>query len=166
MSAAKTTGRNMIEAINDAHRVMMERDEDIVVFGEDVGFFGGVFRATAGLQKQFGKTRCFDAPISEGGIVGTAVVFSWLVSGLITPYLAVKMLPDFKQHGAHGNAYQTPFYRKLRAWIDFAMARRWWCRSGCHTSTWPGRSSVRPACRARCSMRCRWQPSPSPRHWT
>ena len=73
MSAAKTTGRNMIEAINDAHRVMMERDEDIVVFGEDVGFFGGVFRATAGLQKQFGKTRCFDSPISEGGIVGTAV---------------------------------------------------------------------------------------------
>ena len=55
----------MIEAINDAHRVMMERDEDIVVFGEDVGFFGGVFRATAGLQKQFGKTRCFDAPIAK-----------------------------------------------------------------------------------------------------
>ena len=59
-------------------------------------------------------------------IVGTAVVFSWMVSGLITPYLAVKMLPDFKPHGAHGNAYQTPFYRKLRAWIDFAMTRRWW----------------------------------------
>ena len=64
--------RNAIEAINDAHRVMMERDPDIVVYGEDVGF-GGVFRATAGLQKQFGKTRCFDAPISGGGIVGTAV---------------------------------------------------------------------------------------------
>jgi multidrug efflux pump subunit AcrB len=59
-------------------------------------------------------------------IVGTAVVFSWMVSGLITPYLAVKMLPDFAQHGAHGNAYQTPFYRKLRGWIDVAMTRRWW----------------------------------------
>ena len=67
------TTRNMIEAINDAHRVMMERDPDVVVYGEDAGYFGGVFRATAGLQKQFGKTRCFDAPISEGGIVGTAV---------------------------------------------------------------------------------------------
>ncbi|QDP19886.1 alpha-ketoacid dehydrogenase subunit beta [Sphingomonas xanthus] len=67
------TTRNMIEAINDAHRVMMERDDSIVVFGEDVGYFGGVFRATGGLQQQFGKTRCFDAPISEGGIVGTAV---------------------------------------------------------------------------------------------
>ena len=66
------TTRNMIQAINDAHRVMMERDPDIVVYGEDVGFFGGVFRATEGLQKQFGKTRCFDAPISEAGIVGTA----------------------------------------------------------------------------------------------
>ena len=51
----------MIEAINDAHRVMMARDPDIIVFGEDVGYFGGVFRATAGLQTEFGKTRCFDA---------------------------------------------------------------------------------------------------------
>jgi multidrug efflux pump len=59
-------------------------------------------------------------------IVGTAVVFSWIVSGLITPYLAVKMLPDFKKHGDGGDPYQSPFYRKLRGWIDFAMARRWW----------------------------------------
>ena len=42
------TARNMIQAINDAHRVMMERDPDIVVFGEDIGYFGGVFRATEG----------------------------------------------------------------------------------------------------------------------
>ena len=73
MTQTATKSRNMIEAINDAHRVMMERDPDIIVYGEDVGYFGGVFRATAGLQKEFGKTRCFDAPISEGGIVGTAV---------------------------------------------------------------------------------------------
>src|ERR671920_1264343 len=73
MNDVTTSGRNMIQAINDAHRVMMERDETIVVFGEDIGFFGGVFRATEGLQKQFGKTRAFDAPISEGGIIGTAV---------------------------------------------------------------------------------------------
>jgi 2-oxoisovalerate dehydrogenase E1 component beta subunit len=64
---------NMIQAINSAHKVMMARDPDVVVFGEDVGYFGGVFRATEGLQREFGKTRCFDAPISEGGIVGTAV---------------------------------------------------------------------------------------------
>jgi 2-oxoisovalerate dehydrogenase E1 component beta subunit len=64
---------NMIQAINSAHKVMMARDPDVVVFGEDVGYFGGVFRATEGLQREFGNTRCFDAPISEGGIVGTAV---------------------------------------------------------------------------------------------
>lgn len=63
----------MIEAIRDAHDVAMERDERVVVFGEDVGYFGGVFRCTAGLQKKYGKTRCFDAPISELGIVGAAV---------------------------------------------------------------------------------------------
>jgi 2-oxoisovalerate dehydrogenase E1 component beta subunit len=67
------TTRNMIEAINDAHRVMMARDPDIVVYGEDIGFFGGVFRATAGLQKKFGPQRVFDTPISEGGIMGIAI---------------------------------------------------------------------------------------------
>ncbi|MDP9140651.1 MAG: alpha-ketoacid dehydrogenase subunit beta [Pseudomonadota bacterium] len=64
---------NMIQAINSAMDVMMARDSNVVVFGEDVGYFGGVFRATAGLQKKFGKTRCFDTPISEGGILGTAI---------------------------------------------------------------------------------------------
>jgi 2-oxoisovalerate dehydrogenase E1 component beta subunit len=64
---------NMIQAINSAHKVMMRQDEDVVVFGEDVGFFGGVFRATEGLQREFGKVRVFDSPISEGGIVATAV---------------------------------------------------------------------------------------------
>ncbi len=65
--------RNMVEAIRDAMDVMMARDENVVVFGEDVGYFGGVFRCTHGLQKTYGKHRCFDAPISELGIVGAAV---------------------------------------------------------------------------------------------
>ena len=64
---------NMIQALNDAHKVMMAHDEDVVVYGEDIGYFGGVFRVTEGLQKQFGKTRVFDAPISEGGLIATAV---------------------------------------------------------------------------------------------
>jgi multidrug efflux pump len=60
-------------------------------------------------------------------IVGAAVLFSWLVSGLFTPYLAVKMLPkDFGKHHSGGDPYDTPFYRKLRSWIEFAVARRWW----------------------------------------
>ena len=65
--------RTMVEAIRDAMDVMMARDADVVVFGEDVGYFGGVFRCTEGLQRKYGTSRCFDTPISEGGIVGVAV---------------------------------------------------------------------------------------------
>jgi 2-oxoisovalerate dehydrogenase E1 component beta subunit len=64
---------NMIQAIRDAHFVAMERDERVIVFGEDVGYFGGVFRCTQGLQERFGEQRCFDTPINEGGIVGVAI---------------------------------------------------------------------------------------------
>ena len=67
------TQMTMIEAIRDAHDLAMERDERVVVYGEDAGYFGGVFRCTAGLQEKYGKTRCFDAPINELGIVGTAI---------------------------------------------------------------------------------------------
>ncbi|WP_341958713.1 alpha-ketoacid dehydrogenase subunit beta [Pseudomonas sp. RC10] len=63
----------MIEAIHDAMDVAMEKDPHVVVFGQDVGYFGGVFRCTAGLQKKYGASRCFDAPISELGIVGAAI---------------------------------------------------------------------------------------------
>jgi 2-oxoisovalerate dehydrogenase E1 component subunit beta len=63
----------MIEAIRGAMDVSMGRDDNVVVFGEDVGYFGGVFRCTQGLQQKYGKHRCFDAPISELGIVGTAI---------------------------------------------------------------------------------------------
>ena len=69
-----TTRRiNMIEAINDALDIMLSRDPDVIIMGEDVGYFGGVFRATAGLQKKHGKTRVFDTPISECGIIAAAV---------------------------------------------------------------------------------------------
>ncbi len=64
---------NMVEAINSAMDVAMDRDANVTVLGEDVGYFGGVFRATVGLQKKYGKTRVFDTPITECGIVGVAV---------------------------------------------------------------------------------------------
>jgi 2-oxoisovalerate dehydrogenase E1 component beta subunit len=67
------TQMNMIQAINSALDVMMGRDPDVVVMGEDVGYFGGVFRATAGLQQKYGKNRVFDTPITECGIIGVAV---------------------------------------------------------------------------------------------
>ncbi|MBI3156479.1 MAG: alpha-ketoacid dehydrogenase subunit beta [Burkholderiales bacterium] len=63
----------MIQALRSAMDVAMARDDKVVVFGEDVGYFGGVFRVTEGLQAKYGKSRCFDTPINEGGIVGIAV---------------------------------------------------------------------------------------------
>ncbi len=63
----------MIQAIRSAMDNAMERDDNVVVFGEDVGFFGGVFRCTEGLQKKYGPHRCFDSPINESGIVGSAI---------------------------------------------------------------------------------------------
>ena len=63
----------MIQAINSALDICMARDPDIVVMGEDVGYFGGVFRATEGLQSKYGVTRVFDTPITELGIIGVSV---------------------------------------------------------------------------------------------
>ena len=64
---------NMIQAVNSALDVMLHRDDAVCVFGEDAGYFGGVFRATDGLQQKHGAHRVFDTPLSEGGIVGVAV---------------------------------------------------------------------------------------------
>jgi len=64
---------NLIQAVNDALRVEMRRDSRVVVLGEDVGRFGGVFRATVGLQEEFGPDRCIDTPLAESGIVGAAI---------------------------------------------------------------------------------------------
>lgn len=72
-TGSKTTSMTMIQAVRSAMDVMLARDENVVVFGQDVGYFGGVFRCTEGLQAKYGVTRVFDAPISEGGIVGAAV---------------------------------------------------------------------------------------------
>jgi 2-oxoisovalerate dehydrogenase E1 component beta subunit len=63
----------MIQAIRSAMDVMLGHDDDVVVFGEDVGYFGGVFRCTEGLQAKYGRSRVFDTPIAEGGIVGIAI---------------------------------------------------------------------------------------------
>jgi pyruvate dehydrogenase E1 component beta subunit len=64
---------NMIEAVNSALRVAMQADPRVVVLGEDVGKFGGVFRATKGLYEEFGPERSIDTPLAEGGIMGTAI---------------------------------------------------------------------------------------------
>ncbi|GIU06245.1 2-oxoisovalerate dehydrogenase subunit beta [Shewanella sp. c952] len=63
---------NMLQAINEALSSEMEADKKMMVFGEDVGHFGGVFRATSGLQEKFGRDRCFNTPLTEQGIAGFA----------------------------------------------------------------------------------------------
>ncbi len=65
--------RTLVEAINDCFHVELERDDSVMIIGEDVGRAGGVFRATAGLRDRFGPDRCVDTPLAEAGIMGTAV---------------------------------------------------------------------------------------------
>ena len=64
---------NMVNAINDALDIKLAEDKNVIVYGEDVGVEGGVFRVTEGLQKKYGQERVFDSPLAESGIVGTAV---------------------------------------------------------------------------------------------
>jgi len=64
---------NMIQAINSALDVIMDKDPSVIILGQDVGYFGGVFRCTDGLQAKYGEHRVIDAPIAEGGIIGSAI---------------------------------------------------------------------------------------------
>ena len=92
------TKMNMLQAINQALALEMERNEQMLVFGEDVGHFGGVFRATSGLQDKFGKARCFNTPLTEQGIAGFA---NGLASNGMTPVAEIQfadyIFPAFDQ---------------------------------------------------------------------
>jgi pyruvate dehydrogenase E1 component beta subunit len=87
---------NMVEAINLALQQEMERDERVILLGEDIGLNGGVFRVTDGLQKRFGEDRVVDTPLSEGGIMGTAV-------GLAQA--GMRPVPEIQFEGFLGPAY-------------------------------------------------------------
>lgn len=64
---------NLLQAINSSLETAMQQNEHVLCFGEDVGAFGGVFRATSGLQEKFGPSRCFNTPLTEQGIIGFAI---------------------------------------------------------------------------------------------
>lgn len=93
---------NIIGAVTHALDSEMERDKTVVVYGEDVGYEGGVFRATVGLQKKYGVDRCFDTPLSEAAIVGTAIGMA--INGL-KPVVEIQfdgfVLPALNQIIAH-----------------------------------------------------------------
>ena len=73
VTESRTRVLTLLEAVNDAFHVELERDPSVLVLGEDVGRAGGVFRATAGLRDRFGAERCVDTPLSEAGVLGAAV---------------------------------------------------------------------------------------------
>jgi 2-oxoisovalerate dehydrogenase E1 component beta subunit len=73
MSGATTTRMNLLQAVNSGLDIAMATDEKVICLGEDIGKFGGVFRATSNLQEKYGKPRCFNTPLTEQGIAGFAV---------------------------------------------------------------------------------------------
>lgn len=98
----KTKSLTLIQAINDALKTVLEDDENTLLLGEDIGVNGGVFRATDGLQKQFGAKRVIDTPLSEAGFVGTAVGMA--LNGL-KPIVEIQFLgfiyPAYEQIATH-----------------------------------------------------------------
>lgn len=98
----KTKSLTLIQAINDALKTVLEDDETTLLLGEDIGVNGGVFRATDGLQKQFGAKRVIDTPLSEAGFVGTAVGMA--LNGL-KPIVEIQFLgfiyPAYEQIATH-----------------------------------------------------------------
>ncbi len=92
------TQMNMIQALNSALDVMLGQNPQTLIFGQDVGYFGGVFRVTDGLQERHGLTRCFDAPISEGGIIATAIgMGAYGLRPVVEIQFADYILPAFDQ---------------------------------------------------------------------
>lgn len=93
---------NILNTVKNTLDYEMGRDKDVIVYGEDVGFEGGVFRATAGLQEKYGEKRCFDTPLAESGIVGSAVGMA--INGL-KPVVEIQfsgfVLPALNQIIAH-----------------------------------------------------------------
>lgn len=93
---------NMVNAINQALELKLEEDKNIIVYGEDVGVEGGVFRVTEGLQEKFGVERVFDSPLAESGIVGTAV---GMAAAGLRPVVEMQFsgfaLPAFNQIVSH-----------------------------------------------------------------
>jgi 2-oxoisovalerate dehydrogenase E1 component beta subunit len=89
---------SMVQALNSALDHALRNDPDALIFGQDVGYFGGVFRVTEGLQGKHGITRCFDAPIAESGIIATAIgMGAYGLRPIVEIQFADYILPAFDQ---------------------------------------------------------------------
>ena len=132
-AAARATGgfltmaaMTMIQAIRSAMDVMLGRDDNVVVFGEDVGYFGGVFRCTEGLQAKYGASRVFDTPIAEGGIVGVAIgMGAYGLRPVAEIQFADYLYPALRPDRVRGGAAALPLRRRFhRAHHDPHALRR------------------------------------------
>ncbi len=95
---------NNIGALNHALDLAMEKFPNVVIYGEDAGFEGGVFRATEGLQKKYGDQRVWDSPISEGGIAGSAC---WCIC-----FAGLRPVVEIQFSGFSFPSYEPNFYKR------------------------------------------------------
>ena len=117
----------MVQAINNALKTELQNDENVLVFGEDVGVNGGVFRVTEGLQKEFGEDRVFDTPLAESGIGGLALGLT--VEGF-RPVMEIQFLGfvfEVFDEVAGQIARTFPFRWFKSSTCYNPCAIRWWC---------------------------------------
>jgi pyruvate dehydrogenase E1 component beta subunit len=105
---AETQNLTLVQAVRDGLRGEMQRDEDVVVLGEDVGQNGGVFRATEGLHEEFGDERVIDTPLAESGIIGAAVgMAAYGMKPVPEIQFSGFMYPGFDQIVSHAARFRT-----------------------------------------------------------
>lgn len=117
----ETRTMTMAGAITDAMDVMLSKDPNVVMYGEDVGNLGGVYRITTGLQKKHGEDRVFDSPLTESGIIGTAIGASALgMRPVVELQFGGFMMPAFDQIFSHVSRFQ---YRSRGRWKSPLVVR-------------------------------------------
>ena len=123
---------SMIQAIRSAHDVMLEKDPSVIAFGQDIGYFGGVFRCTDGLQKKYGDHRVIDQSAVEAIVDACMLPLLEIEHGLTTitvdPEKGGKKIPVTEAFAKMGGAYRhltTPEYAGLAAEVQAEVDRRW-----------------------------------------
>lgn len=113
---------NIVNAINDALDIKLKEDRNVIVYGQDVGVEGGVFRVTEGLQQKYGVERVFDSPLAESGIVGTAIgmavaglrpVVEMQFSGFAYPALNQLISHASRMRNRTRGKYKTPIVVRM-----------------------------------------------------
>ncbi|MFN3265549.1 MAG: alpha-ketoacid dehydrogenase subunit beta [Deinococcales bacterium] len=116
-----TRTMTMAAAITDAMDVMLSKDPSVVMYGEDVGNLGGVYRITTGLQKKHGEERVFDSPLTESGIIGTAIGAAALgMRPVVELQFGGFMMPAFDQIFSHVSRFR---YRSRGRWKSPLVVR-------------------------------------------